>query len=410
MTNELAFERLREANPVPEPGSLEQVTSDRDVLLALVMERTETMQTQEHEKVATAPRRPNGWLIAAAAAAAIVVTVGLINLIDQPAETVATTVPVEDEANPLPVLDQWVDAMNQGDLDGALAVLSPEASCDLPFGGLDTCEDHLGYLVEIGTHFEQLSCRESSPYRCSFDLTSELHAVMGYPDYTLPMNPTFTLDDDGLLIADFFGNIPVSKPYIPSEAVDIWGYMQPKYPDLNIGPQFGPDPYTAQVGVAVMEAAREINDPDRVVEQTLNPLSRFSPAGIRTCSTQDGDLQCRDLLEFLEAIGSQLTFECDTASIVDDTISCVVTVDSEIHRTLGSGPSSSEMSLEYAGGRAQRMSMTVLFSADPVVHEAFIEYVRAGGDPALVNNGRLRLNADNGPLWVAAAEDFAATR
>jgi hypothetical protein len=93
MTNELAFERLREANPVPEPGSLEQVTSDRDVLLALVMERTETMQTQEHEKVATAPRRPNGWLIAAAAAAAIVVTVGLINLIDQPAETKQTRCP-----------------------------------------------------------------------------------------------------------------------------------------------------------------------------------------------------------------------------------------------------------------------------------------------------------------------------
>lgn len=424
MSEQETLRRLIEANPYPGGVGLRS-SSPSDAVISLIEERTRTMATKEDIRIPGEARKTpgRGPLIAAAAFVVVLlgVAVGLLvsagdepdgndPAIDPPEETVATTVAADTEANPLPVVDQWVAAMNEGDLEGALAVLSPEASCDLPSGGIDACRDHLGYLIEIGTHFEESSCVESPTYRCNFDLTSELHATMGYPAYTLPMFPTFTLDEDGLLVADFFGNVPVTRPYIPLEAVDLWAYMQPKYPELNIGQPFGPDPYTAEAGVAVMEAAREINDPVRIVEGLQNILGVYAASGIDTCTTGDGNKPCSELLDFYEAIEAGLDLQCDTAAASEDEIPCVLTVDSAIHRALGSGATTEDVTVSYRGGRARGLALEVRFSTDPEVQETFVEFARTQPGLTLANNDRLRFSAETAPLWMAAAEEFAGAR
>lgn len=407
MRGDFAFERLREANPVPEPIRLDEAVTDRAALLTAITERKNEMQTQENDRVATRPPAgPRRWLVAAAVAVVVLAAVSIIALLVRPDNTVATTIPSpETEANPIPILDEWVDAMNQGDLEGALAVLSPEASCDLPFGEVDTCRDHLGYLIAIGTHFEKNSCGESPPYRCGFDLTSELHATMGYPNYALPMNPEVSLDGDGLLVADFFGSIPwETTPYMPADSRDIWSYMGPKYPELRVG-QFGPSPYTAEAGEAAMDAARELNDPDAVVERVDMLLGRYG-APAQQCTTQDGNRFCPDLVAFLEAIGA--TFDLDCGSASDGQIPCALVVDSDIHQTLDSGPSTGDMTINYRGGRAWTLDVDLWFSADTDVHDAFMAY--AESQPGLVNEstGRPIWTAESGPSWVQAAREFAA--
>ena len=409
MSSERAFERLRAADPVPQPLLAEELRADSDVLLSAITERMQTMQIQEEQYVRTSPpQRPNVWLVAAAIALVVVAAVALANLANNSPEPVATTMATEFVANPLPTLDQWAEAMNEGDLDGALALLSSEASCDLPTGSVDTCEDHLGYLIAIGTHFEKTSCREAVPYRCFFDLTSQLHATMGYPDYSLPMMPEVSLDENGHLVADFFGNINTNTPYIPLDAADLWAFMREDYPELNIGLPFGPDPYTAEAGEAAMEAATRLNDPERVIGALHNILSVYAASGIARCSTQDGTVACQALVDFFEAIGATLDFECAIEPASNGEIPCALELDSMIHDALGGGPSQGDMTVVYRGGRTQALSVEVLFAADPAVHGSFMEFAVAR--PALADGetGRPLWTADTGAAWVAAAEEFAS--
>lgn len=408
MTHDLAFARLREANPVPEPLQLDVASTGQDALLASITERTARMQTQEQQQREIQPKRPNGWLVAAAAAAIVIVALGLINLVGETQEPVSTEPPTESLTNPITVADQWVDAMNNGDLQGALSLLSPETSCDLPTptGDVESCEQHLGYLVAIGTHFEKSSCRESAPYRCNYDLTSQLHATLGYPDFSLPMPTVFTLDEDGLLVADFFGSIDTATSYYPTESGELWGVMRSMFPNMEIDITFGPRIYDHDAGVAAMEAARALNDPDKVVTQLSNILALYATSGITQCAAQDGSRDCTNLVDFLEGIHATLSLDCDTAAANDGQIPCEVTIDSAIHETLESDPSSGAMTITYRGGRAQAFSMDVLFAADPDVHSSFMDFARSQPGLFSENTDRAVWTAETGALWLTAAAEF----
>lgn len=302
----------------------------------------------------------------------------------------------------------WVAAVNEGDLDAALADLSPDASCDLPVGAFETYEDHLGYLVAIETHIEVRDCRETPPYRCSFSFTSGLHATLGYPSYALPVTTEFALDDQGLLMGDFFSAIDPQTPYFPRESGDLWDWMRPNYPELNIGPTFGPELYDAEAGVAAMEAAREFNGPERIIDQLQGALTTNSLAGVGQCSTGGLSTNCSDLSAFLRSINAQLVLGCDPSTAGAGTITCPVTFDSDVHRALGSEPSGSEMTIVFRGGKAQAIELVLTFAQEQTVNDQFMEFARTVDGLVGESSGRPVWTGETGPGWVAAAEAFVS--
>lgn len=114
------------------------------------------------------------------------------------------------------------------------------------------------------------------------------------------------------------------------------------------------------------------------------------------------------MVDFLEAIGATLDFECAIEAASNGEIPCVLELDSMIHDALGGGPSQGDMTVVYRGGRTQALSVEVLFAADPAVHRSFMEFAVA--QPALADGetGRPLWTADTGAAWIAAAEEFAS--
>jgi hypothetical protein len=112
MSTDTAIQRLRDANPAPEPGQLFRESDDLTALLHETWQRSTDMQTQTPQKLEPEDRETNrGWLIAMAVAAGIVLVVGALALLpmtrgsDVVDETPNTTiaVDVDPEAEALPV-------------------------------------------------------------------------------------------------------------------------------------------------------------------------------------------------------------------------------------------------------------------------------------------------------------------
>ena len=348
------------------------------------------------------PDRPRAWVVAAAIAAMALVAVGLLVTLDRSRWPVAGS----SADRTMAMADAWVDAMNRGAVEEALDLLSPEAVCDLrtPTGDVETCEQHLGYVAAIGTHFERRSCRDTAPHRCSYDLTSDLHATLGYPNHTLQMNVVFGLDERGLLVADFFGGADTSNAYYPGEAGQFWVWLATENPDMAVDFDFGPDVYDAKAGEAVMAAAQSFTDPSRVATLMQTALDERDASGMLQCGTPDGSRACSDLVAFLGGIDADLDLECDTAGVIDFTIPCEAAMDSAIHRALGTGPSLTELTIHYRGGGARGFEFDLRLAGDEERHDELLEYAR--GHPEL-HGARPVWNAQSGPAWVAAAEELA---
>lgn len=411
MSEGTLLQRLRDANPYPHPEDLMEIQRDKTLLLAGIDERSRSMSVQQSPpkpKMDHPRRRSSRHLVAGLAFASIVLVVGvaMVAMVGDPEPAVTGSTIDAVQNDPLPLVEEWVDAMNRGDLAAALAVLSPETSCDLPNTSPETCEQHLGYLIAIGTHIEKETCRESPPYRCSFGLTSQLHATLGYPDYSLPMRPELSLDGNGLLVADFFGNIDTSTPYFPTEGGDLWGFMRPDHPELDITLPWGPDPYDERAGVVAMEAAREYNSPERVLQALQNTLDVYAASGVRQCISEAGS-DCDAYTDFLEGINARLTWNCDPTRASGGVIVCPVTFDSDIHQAIGSGGAVGEITVTYRGGRAQIVEFALPFAAEAPTQDAFLAYAESV-DGLFSDNGRPVWTAESAATWIAAAQDFAA--
>ena len=396
------FERLRSANPVPR-SMVEGKSDDHVGLLADIRERAVGPAFVHDGPVEEPPpERPRAWVVAAAIAAMALVAVGLLVTLDRSRWPVAGS----SADRTMAMADAWVDAMNRGAVDEALGLLSPEAVCDLrtPTGEVETCEQHLGYIAAIGTHFEKRSCRDAAPHRCSFDLTSDLHATLGYPNHTLQMNVVFRLDERELLQADFFDGADTSDAYYPGDAGEFWAWLANENPHMGVDVDFGPDVYDAAAGEAVMEAAGSFTDPSRIATLVQTALDDRDASGMLQCGTPDGSRPCSDLIAFLGGIDADLDLDCDTAGAVDFTIPCEVTMDSAVHRALGTGPSLSELTIQYRGGGARGFEFDLRLAGDQERHDEMLEYAR--GYPELYG-ARPVWNAQSGPGWVEAAEELA---
>jgi hypothetical protein len=402
------FRRYAQLDPASSQDVLPDWSSLAPVLLEAIDERTRPMQTRPTKTRPPAVKRPRfkGPLVAGAVFALVVLIIGVAFILSQ--DDVQPDVIDAPETTALEQGDRWAEAMNRGDLDGALALLSPEANCDLPVGEVETCEQHLGYLVAIGTRFEKTSCTEVEPIRCFYQLTSDLHSTLGYPEYSLPMDTAFEVDDSGLLVADFFSTAPVtSYSYWPDEAGDLWSFMLPDHPEIVIDRYFGsPNHYDQALGIAAMDSAARFNDPARIFTEFQTSLDRgFLPSvPPARCALPEGTVDCNSLFEFLLSISAGVELNCDYTAAAADTLVCPLTIDSDIHSALGSGPSTTEGTVTYRGGRLQGLTLDLVFSDDPAVQDAFMVF--ASAQDGLFSGDVPSYSEETGPAWLEAAREF----
>ena len=118
MSVDSAFQRLRDANPVPDPDLLTSEV-DLDSLLTLTPQRSEAMQTQEREiqQPRQKPRSPR--LIAAAGAAVIALVVALVVLL--PGEEVV------GPSTPGEVVEAAYEAWSAADADAFFGLVADNA-------------------------------------------------------------------------------------------------------------------------------------------------------------------------------------------------------------------------------------------------------------------------------------------
>lgn len=107
MSIETATQRLKDANPVPEPALLRRETDDLSALLLATWQRSMNVQTQQITKM-TPKHKPQkrGWLIAVAVAVATIVVISAAALLSltQGVNDVATT-PTTLNSAPVPTTE-----------------------------------------------------------------------------------------------------------------------------------------------------------------------------------------------------------------------------------------------------------------------------------------------------------------
>ena len=408
-----AFRRLAQADPVPADAERPLRAWSTTTLLDTVDQRsgaTDAGQAgRSARRLAPSERRRGNVLVAAAAFAFVVIAIGAAVWLARPAvpeREVATTVAPEPDSLPGLGAD-LAETVNRGDLDAALTLLSPQSDCDLPVPGsnVETCGELWGELIAIGGTLD-VRCAGADSRRCSTSFTSELFAIMGYPDIALPGPALTGLDGDGRVIADA-SQIPVTRAYMPEGAGDrLYTYLRQHYPEFDHDPVFGPQPASREVGLAKLEAARALTDPARIVAERQAAFDNSFASPIPgQCLTQDGTLDCAALFAFLRTIDAELDLDCDPDTAEGGILACPLTITSDIHTILGGGPASTEAELMLRGGVVARLTLELRFAADAALHDAFAAY--AAGVDGLYRGPRPIYEPEAAPAWLAAAEAFA---
>lgn len=429
MRADLAFRRLADANPVPVPGSLRTERVPAAVFLATTQQRSSTMQTRERNLTVSPepPRRVSTWLKPALAGAVVILITFLIVVFavgsSERAPDVVTTLPSQTslpaapDASVFDRIDQWQAAINAGDLVEVLALLSPESNCDVAAPGtvVETCEQFWGANLGFGAQVELTCSGAEPPLACTLDMTSEAHAALGYPDHVVRSSFPIDIDGDGRLIT---GEVDATAPNFSGGGDDTdfrwWAFMRDMYPAMPISATFGPNPYDAESGTAMLVAAREMNDPHRLASALTTAFESGDFSGVGPmlsrgrCNTDRGSGRCQDVVPFLTLIEAALEMNCEGVEPGNGTITCPATMSSQIHEALGSGPTSFDATFEHRGGAVEVLLLDLAFETDPAADEAF--FAHALGQPDLVsqsNPTQPRYSAATADLWIEAAREYA---
>lgn len=192
MSVDTAFRRLQEANPVPRPAALRQRDTDLSSLLTATLERSTDMQTKQPEiEPKEKKTRVRVWQMTWVTAL-VVLSVGLANFASsRPDPNVAANPP--ETAHPALVAAQgFFGALSDGDLDSALAVLTPDLSEDpLVTNGIE-------FLVALDADWTLSECRtstvgETSAATCLLTVDHPLFVATGEAEETALVS----VDDQG---------------------------------------------------------------------------------------------------------------------------------------------------------------------------------------------------------------------
>lgn len=411
------LDRVRGVNPVPnvfdaaQPGAHES-------LLTLIDER----------KATPAPERaPGSWIpnrtavrYALGAALLLIVAIVVVMLFGSPDDAAPDVIEpppttlAEPSLDPHDLIGVFETAINDSDLDAALATLSNQSVCDIPIPGsrTETCEDFWASNIGIGAHIE-LTCPESEPpFTCSLALQSEAHAALGFSDHRLTDPASIDVDTDGRLI--LVPRLNPNRPFLGENETDVrmWALMEERYPDMSISSIFGPNPYDGPSGVAILETARVLNDPQRIVAELQRLLGEGGDADVlqavpsAQCDTGIGRSACLQLVAFALRVDATIQFDCGGRQPSEGVLVCPVSVTSQVHQALGSGPTTSEAEIEFRGGAVRNLAFALAFSDDPQTNTAFLDAARA--QEALFDEQAV-LTGQSADAWISLAREFSSS-
>ena len=161
MLVDAAFQRLRDANPVPHPAALRERPIDASVFLVATQQRSREMQTK-HEPIQTetAPprRRRRNWIPAVVAAVVVMILAG--------ASVVVFTGDTEPDvaggpASPVEIATAFIEARDAWDGEAARALVADDALID---GFVATADEYLTqdeFERATGWRFMQPDCAET---------------------------------------------------------------------------------------------------------------------------------------------------------------------------------------------------------------------------------------------------------
>ena len=197
------------------------------------------------------PARP-GWLVAAA----VFVVVLIIGIVAALLTGSQDEVPVVD-TTPEGVTEALTSAINDGDLEAALALFAEEAQCVGP--GLPTCEDLFGFLIAVDGFVVLNECATNvEPYLvCDGYLHTPIHEVLGISIEGLAAQPNFPpglIVEEGKIIQFNF-----MTPFTGDPAMDdvLWSRLAVIEPDFVN--EDGVPRMSAVIVPAVLEAARQVS-------------------------------------------------------------------------------------------------------------------------------------------------------
>ena len=160
MLVDAAFQRLRDANPVPHPAALRERPIDASVFLVATQQRSREMQTK-HEPIQTEtapPRRRRNWIPAVVAAVVVMILAG--------ASVVVFTGDTEPDvaggpASPVEIATAFIEARDAWDGEAARALVADDALID---GFVATADEYLTqdeFERATGWRFMQPDCAET---------------------------------------------------------------------------------------------------------------------------------------------------------------------------------------------------------------------------------------------------------
>ncbi len=211
--------RFRMANPIPDPANPPVSVVTAAAVLLDVEERSGTMQTKEPITTPTRTRRRRNDLIVGAAAFVAVLVAGIVIVLvtatgdestpaTEPSTTVTTAAPTTTlAALPVPTREEvvagLVAAVNDGDLDGAMARISEDARCFAP--AMPTCEDIFGFFVAGDAEIVLTECSViTEPYlQCEGYVYGSMQEALGISRERLAGSPQFVPAfevEDGLIV------------------------------------------------------------------------------------------------------------------------------------------------------------------------------------------------------------------
>lgn len=228
-------ERLRRANPVPEPDRLLAAPDAMETFVLAVMERTEETGERLAESVKMekpvaqrADRRRSSLLLIAAVAAITVAVAGalLVTTWLRPDPEPATPTPTEETA----IVNAAYDALNAGDIRAWLDHFAADAEV---FGASPTAARDLFEVLAAANYRAAIvePCRRvDGRVTCTITETTDFYAAGGL---SLTRTETFVVDEHGKIAEASARVVAITQPGYHVFTQAFYDWMRDAHPEVH---------------------------------------------------------------------------------------------------------------------------------------------------------------------------------